>query len=236
MYGTDEETTWYDYDLVSAYTTAMSDLSLPFYALGYLMSVGDFYELIGQALEPCVEGQVLKPSKNKPSKNKPTKLELLFDDYYIINATFEFPKNVKYPSIPCYIDETTTIYPLTGSCLLTGPEYVLARNQGCNVKIKSVFHIPSRTEDVVGDETTSDKDDVDDDKPIKPFYAIIEEIQRLRGEHPKGSIMNLLYKEMGNSVYGNVVRGMSNKKCFDSLTGQYVKMTATELSNPVLAS
>lgn len=48
--------------------------------------------------------------------------------------------------------------------------------------------------------------------------------------------MNLLYKEVGNSIYGNVVRGMSNKKSFDSLTGNYVKVSATELSNPILAS
>lgn len=46
--------------------------------------------------------------------------------------------------------------------------------------------------------------------------------------------MNLLYKEMGNSIYGN--RGMSNKKRFDSLTGEYVKLKATDLSNPILAS
>jgi hypothetical protein len=48
--------------------------------------------------------------------------------------------------------------------------------------------------------------------------------------------MNLLYKEMGNSIYGKVVRGMSNNKSFDSLTGNYVKMTATDLSNHILAS
>lgn len=48
--------------------------------------------------------------------------------------------------------------------------------------------------------------------------------------------MNLLYKEMGNSIYGNVVRGMSNKKSFDTLTGKSCRVTGTDLSNPVLAS
>jgi hypothetical protein len=52
--------------------------------------------------------------------------------YVIINGTFNFPSDLKYPSIPCYIDETTTVYPLKGSCLLTGPEYNFAKLQGCN--------------------------------------------------------------------------------------------------------
>lgn len=41
---------------------------------------------------------------------------------------------------------------------------------------------------------------------------------------------------MGNSIYGNVVRGWSEKKNFDSLTGHTVRVKATELSNPILAS
>lgn len=56
----------------------------------------------------------------------------LMRGYVIINGTFNFPSDLKYPSIPCYIDETTTVYPLKGSCLLTGPEYNFAKLQGCN--------------------------------------------------------------------------------------------------------
>jgi hypothetical protein len=37
MYGTDNDTYWYDYDLVSAYTTPMVDLSLPDYGRGSLI-------------------------------------------------------------------------------------------------------------------------------------------------------------------------------------------------------
>jgi hypothetical protein len=238
MYGTDEQTIWYDYDLISAYTTAMADLGLPAYQLGELVSEEDFYELIGSSLDQ--------------KDVKPTKLKNLLEDYYIINATFTFPKKVKYPSIPCYIDETTTIYPLSGSCLLTGPEYILAISQGCEIRIKSIFSIPSAYNSEKNNRNNQDdvktvvyrESDLEQEQEqeqeikviIKPFHAIINEIQKSRREYPKGTINNLLYKEMGNSIYGNVVRGMSNKKSFDSLTGQYIKMTATELSNPILAS
>jgi hypothetical protein len=232
MYGTDEQTTWFDYDLVSAYTTAMSDLSLPYYQLGRLMSEKDFNDWIEVSDKP---------------KEKPAKLEVLMEGYYIINGTFEFPEDVKYPSIPCYIDETTTVYPLRGSGLLTGPEYVLAINQGCEIKIISVFYIPPMLEikdddSGVDSEVAIATDSDSEPEPeiqatrIKPFHDIMSNIQKSRREYPKGTLKNLLYKEMGNSVYGNVVRGMSNKKSFDCLTGNYVKMTATELSNPILAS
>lgn len=59
--------------------------------------------------------------------------------------------------------------------------------------------------------------------------------KEIRRGFPKGTINNLLYKEMGNSIYGNVVRGISNKKEFDSLTGNTTRVTGTELSNPILA-
>lgn len=50
---------------------------------------------------------------------------------------------MKYPSIPCYVDKTTTIYPLKGSSFITGPEYNLALRQGCNIEVKSAFYISS---------------------------------------------------------------------------------------------
>jgi hypothetical protein len=54
-------------------------------------------------------------------------------------------------------------------------------------------------------------------------------LQKLRKDNPKGTILNLLYKEMGNSIYGNVVRGISNKKSFDTLTGKSFRVTGTDL-------
>jgi hypothetical protein len=70
----------------------------------------------------------------------------------------------------------------------------------------------------------------------KPFFVIIKELQRMRREHPKNSLPNLLLKEYMNSIYGNVTRGMANKKRFDVKTGNHVKMEPSPLSNPILAS
>jgi len=198
MYGVDEKTHWFDYDLTSAYTTGMTELSLP-----------DYYNASLQNPD-----EVLKWSNDS-----------LMTGYLIVNCDFTFPHDTKFPSIPCYIDKTTTVYPLTGSTFLTGPEFLLAKAQGATFDIKSAFYIHPKSKPI------SNKREI-----IKPFYSIIKNIQKMRREYPKGHVKNAMYKEIGNGIYGNVCRGISNKMNFDSLTKKSFRVTATNLSNPILAS
>lgn len=199
MYGVDTETLWFDYDLTSAYTTSMANLGDPDYRnltmkLGSEVNIGDW------------------------------PVETFIDNYIIVKCSFKFPSETKYPSIPCYIDDNITVYPLEGTGFLTGVEYLLAKNQGCSFIIESVLMIPFSR-------------DAESNTIInKPFFVIIKELQRMRREHPKNSLPNLLLKEYMNSIYGNVTRGMANKKRFDVKTGNHVKMEPSPLSNPILAS
>lgn len=62
--------------------------------------------------------------------------------YLVLNGNFKFPVSRKFPSIPGYMDKETTVYPLQGKCLLSGPEYILALNQKCELNIKYAFYIP----------------------------------------------------------------------------------------------
>jgi hypothetical protein len=68
--------------------------------------------------------------------------ELLYSYTTIEVKSFRFPDSVTYPSIPCYSDEVTTVYPLTGKAILTGSEYITARNQGCNMELVGGSIIP----------------------------------------------------------------------------------------------
>ena len=204
MYGSEDSTLWYDYDLAGAYTTAMTHLSLPEYKSGRVITVKE--------LQKMSDDELLR-------------------GYLIMNGAFKFPPNTKYPSIPCYMDESTTVYPLKGLCILTGPEYLLARNQKCDIIIKSVFYIPPTTI-----ERKLKKLNKTIIETVKPFYDIVDELQAKRREYPKDHVLNALYKQMANSIYGNVVRGISNKKSFDTKTISMVRMSGTELSNPILAS
>lgn len=202
MYGAENDKNWFDYDLTSAYTTAMTQMSFPNYVAGSIISAEKVQELSA---------------------------EELLSGYLIAHCEFKFPDDVKYPSIPVYIDKATTVYPLSGQAMLTGPEILLARNQKCSIKYISVFYIPpTQRVEKVGLITIT--------HTSKPFHRIINELQAKRREYPKGHVHNALYKEMANSIYGNVVRGISNKEAFDTQTGKMLRVTGTELSNPILAS
>ena len=195
MYGIDKLTNWFDYDLISAYTTVMSMAGHPDYKY-------------------CRRLSELELAKLTPD-------EILYS-YLIIKGEFEFPKNVKYPSIPCYVDENCTVYPLQGSCNLSGAEYLLAKSQNCRIKITEIIYTPFLSYS----ETTD----------VKPFRDILKLVQEQRREHAKGTISNLMYKEIGNSIYGSVVRGMSNKRKFDIRSKAYRRLKGDDLSNPLIAS
>jgi len=163
--------------------------------------------------------------------------ELLYS-YVIINCTFLFPKNTMFPSIPCYIDDVTTIYPLEGEAVLTGSEYLIAQKQGAVIEVKEVYYIPfEKIKTSVGGKGKgkgrSREEYVISNHPFKPC---IKELQAERKKYPKGSIQNLLIKLRLNGLYGLVVRGMSNKLKYDVKTGAMIRMEGDELSNPILAS
>ena len=88
------------------------------------------------------------PDYNKARNLSVEELSSLSDDdlimnYIVFSAKFKFPKKLKYPSIPCYLNESTTIYPLEGEAVLTGIEYLLAKEQRCKFsEIEDIFLIP----------------------------------------------------------------------------------------------
>lgn len=130
------------------------------------------------------------------------------------------------------MDETTTVYPLCGNAVLTGPEYILARNQSCEFNIKEIYTVPF---DIVTNEDSVTKEKTRNYINL-PFQNVIMELQSKRRECEKGTIGNAMYKDLANSIYGAVVRGMSDKRKFDIKTGGMVRMNATEISNPIIAS
>lgn len=215
MYGRDLETVWYDYDLTSAYTTAMSVLGNPNY-------------------KACIK---MIPQELDRMNDK----ELIYS-YIIIRVRFQFNYNkkvkVKYPSIPCLVDKGTTVYPLSGESYLTGIEYVLAKSQGCVLNVLDIVKIPFfEVEDFVSDGSES-IDEVERLKSsvYKPFQNTIKELQASRRQYPKGTVNNLIYKDLGNSLYGLVSKGISNKKKYDVKTGDTKRVSSNDLSNPIMAS
>lgn len=239
MYGIDKEGFWYDYDLTSAYTTVMFALGHPLYKAYRVLTVDDL---------------------DKRYREDPVSL---IYSYIIVKGTFKFPDSVKYPSIPMYIDETTTVYPQTGLCNLTGAEYLLARNQGCEIVISSIIEIPFSIEvkDERSNENSSNVNDIVTDSAVdsenvtkeflsyaiskrgkrailkdQPYASVIMDIQRRRRSSVKGSLKNTMDKLMGNSMYGLVVQGISHKVHYDIPSKSMKRMEGSKFSNAVLAS
>lgn len=199
MYGEDfSGKIWFDYDLVSAYTTGMAALGTPDY---------------------------LKGQKVNNINIKSFSFYDLFNSYTVLNVDFEFKSDTKYPCIPVSIDENTTVYPLSGTAIITGLDYLSASNQGCKILVRDGYRVPFVKED-----------EKYKNKMIKPFASCIKEIQRLRSLYEKGTIGNLLYKEIGNSLYGLTARGLNDKRKFDIKSQGMKRMIGNDLSNPLIAS
>jgi hypothetical protein len=212
MYGTDTDTVWYDYDLTSAYTTILAAAGHPDYRNATSLTLNDFNEM--------------------------DKEEILYS-YIVIKVNLSFPEYIKYPSIPFYIEDTTTIYPLNGEAILTGAEYLLAKNQECELQILDIFYIPflKSEDDKTKDKIKNQDKDKGKGKFInRPFENIIKTIQTKRKLYQKGKINNYLYKLMGNSIYGALVRGLANKQTFDVKSLNSVRVEGNDLTNPILAS
>jgi hypothetical protein len=135
---------------------------------------------------------------------------LTYLTYLIVKTDFVFPKGTNFPSIACFGDENCSVYTLSGSAVLTGAEDLLAKNQGCIFDISDIIYIPFNfIHSLRGSESW-----------IKPFEVILrlKKVQEQRREHKKGTIGNLRYKEIGKSIYGSVLRGISEKQKFDTRT------------------
>lgn len=209
MYGVEKvqgDKYWYDYDLTSAYTSVMSIIGHP------------QYKKASRVYNKTVEK---------------------FDDYdfiynyVVLYVDFTFPKGTKYPCIPTRVDNDVDIYPLSGSSVITGCEYLVAKKMGCRLYIRDGVMIPfKRDHGSVG---------ISKDKELKkvyetPFRDIMKGLQYKRRQYPKNTFYNLLYKEIGNSIYGQAAMGLSGKKVFDIKTKSFVRLNGDFLSNPIIAS
>jgi len=163
-----------------------------------------------------------------------------------LRVEFKFPKSVLYPPIPVTLNKDITIYPSSGNSLITGLEYLTAKNI-LNLALKNVknegysyikllhgVYIPFATEVI------EEGDSKVETLKYKPFFNVIKELQANRAKWKfltgKGSAMERIYKDLGNMIYGKVVSGISNKTTFDVRSESMKGMTSSFLTNPIIGS
>ncbi len=179
---------WYDYDLPSAYTTALLDIRpLDFYSAIYTRDVDDFVD----------------------------------DTFGFAEVEFSFPHEVRYPSLPVEAGEKGLIYPYSGISRCTSAEIQVALNLGADIKVIRGVVIPWKDETV---------------KPFTDFSRMIRaKRQEYTDESTESMFKNLLYKEIGNSVYGKVAQGLKNKTAFDIDKGENRFISRSKISSPFYA-
>lgn len=133
-------------------------------------------------------------------------------------VAFEFPKYVRYPSLPVRTEAFGLIYPLEGISWCTAPEIDVALRLGATIRILQGVVIPW----------------VPNGRFVfEPFVDLIK--SKRSGCHPK-SMEDQLWKEIGNSLYGKLAQGVKEKRVFDSATGRGQRLPPSSITNPYFAS
>jgi len=189
--------------------------------------------------------------------------ESLLLNYISLDVDFKFPSSVKYPCIPTRVDDDVDIYPQEGRSVITGCEYLVAKEMGCRLFVNDGIMIPfkkspispaeaAKKEKKKAEEEAKNKKDKNEKVEggtnyrakieeavfsyLTPFRSIMSKIQAMRRENPKGTFLNAMYKLIANAIYGLVSMGISGKKSYDIATKSYIRVEGGILSNPILSS
>jgi hypothetical protein len=136
----------------------------------------------------------------------------------IAYISFKFPEGTLKPCLPVKT-ENGLIYPLeSAGAYVCSPEIQVALETGAEVKILHGVIVPF----------------VEDSEPL--FFDFIQQTYQKRKSHPKNSLLEKLFKELLNSLYGRVGMGLKDKMTFDVSTGFSEKLPYSPISCPYLAS
>jgi hypothetical protein len=133
-----------------------------------------------------------------------------FRNFFAMEVQFTHPgkdvesvKRVKYPGISQNVDDTTTIFPMSGKSIITGYEYIQARNSGCEFSKILAIAIPydlkeedkesknnriNRFDVELAEENTEIVSDYYDKAPFTEIEGIIQSERR---KYPKNTFENL---------------------------------------------
>ena len=103
-FGVSRGTTFFDLDLISAYTTVLSEVTSPDYSKARRVPVTYFHEYANVADNG--------------------------GGYLICDVTFDFASTTKYPNLPVILDDTSTCFPITWRTCVPPAEVKVAMNRG----------------------------------------------------------------------------------------------------------
>jgi hypothetical protein len=148
-----------------------------------------------------------------------TDLERLavLDQPTFARVDFEFPPGTRFPCLPIDGAGYGLVYPLSGSCDCPGAELVVARNMAAKIIVREGIVLNW----------------LDPNSP-RPFVEFAKTVNKSRKQHQKGSALELLAKEAGNSAYGKIAQAVGSmktkpvhRKVFDTRDGVMATLPAS---------
>ena len=147
------------------------------------------------------------------------------------HVRFSFPDETRIPSLPVRASSGRgLIYPLTGSSWCTGPELIVALNQGASIEVLQGLRI-----------------DFVPNSP-RPFEEFARKISRIRKDAKSrgDQVLDSLAKEVGNSAYGKIAQAVAGqrsipddvdiRRVFDVETETMRELGPSRISQPMLAA
>ncbi|MES2986595.1 MAG: DNA polymerase [Pseudomonadota bacterium] len=134
----------------------------------------------------------------------------------VASVEFEFPKSVRFPTMPVRSDNGL-VFPRKGRSNCAAPEIALARSLGASVKILYGVIVPT-----------------DSERPV--FRDFIRDCVAKRQSYDKGTLDNLFWKELSNSSYGKTAQGLRAKRVFDLRDQEMKPLPPSKITNPFFAA
>ncbi len=175
-----------EYDLQSAYATALASLGIP------------DYERARRTNDPR---------------------DFRVDQLGFARIRFSFPTSTRFPCIAVKdTDGHGLIFPLNGEAYATAPEIVTALRLGAQIEVIDGVIVPWV------------------ENGVKPFELAVRELSTRRARHPRGSLLNEMFKQLGNSIYGKLGQGINPKSYFDTEHDTHEEGGPCAITNPYLAA
>lgn len=150
----------------------------------------------------------------------------VLDAVTFARVKFQFPPGTLFPSLPVDADDYGLIYPLSGESCATGPELVAALEQGAKIQVVEGVVVPWQNAD-----------------GRRPFLECTKFINEERARYSKGSPLELLVKEAGNSLYGKTAQAVAShksaprtKRVFDTRRGMMGDLNESKITQPLVAA
>ena len=149
------------------------------------------------------------------------------DHISVARIDFKFPEATKLPCLPVRAG-SGLIFPLEGRTTVCGPELILARQMGAEIKVETGMVFKS------------------DPSPDYNYASFTAEVNAARAAYKAdgNEIFEALIKEVGNSLYGKVAQAVAGMRTenpdtttmFDTRTGGRQTLPPSKITNPVHAA